>query len=68
MQGADDSLIGADSAVTLERALRPHYQQRNRYERLRAAVIPGLPHEWVGSPALDALRLRTGAWFNQPGN
>jgi predicted esterase len=66
VQGADDSLIGTQGAMTLERALRPHYHSRNHDDRLQVTVAPGVSHEWTGSPELESIRTRTSTWFNLP--
>jgi pimeloyl-ACP methyl ester carboxylesterase len=65
LQGADDSVIGPSSAMTLEQALRPHYQH-DHDERLQVVVFPGVSHEWIDSAAVDAIRKRASTWFNLP--
>jgi predicted esterase len=62
-QGADDSVIAKDGALSLEQALRPYYHALAHDERLQTAIEQGISHKWTDPPAVEVVRTRAGAWF-----
>jgi predicted esterase len=64
-QGADDTLIAPNGALSLEEALRPYYQHSGNERRMKIIVAPGVSHAWADPTTVAQVRSAVADWFNQ---
>jgi hypothetical protein len=65
VHGADDSMLGTQTAEALYQALLPLYRKSGNAARLQLQVKPGMTHAWTQAANADELRRSIGAWFNR---
>jgi dienelactone hydrolase len=65
VHGADDSMLGTQTAEALYQALLPLYRKSGNEARLRLQIEPGMTHAWTQAGTADELRRSIGAWFNR---
>ena len=63
-QGADDTVISPNGAVSLEEALRPYYQRPGNERRLQLVVAPGVSHAWADPTTVAQVQNAVAEWFN----
>ena len=63
--GTADSVVSADDARDLDRALRPFYRATRQEERLKLAEIAGLGHDWTAPSAREGLNELITDWFER---
>ena len=66
INGADDALVPPSGSLLLFHALEPLYHDKGGDNRLATLVLPGVTHDWTGSPGLADVRARVAGWFNSP--
>jgi pimeloyl-ACP methyl ester carboxylesterase len=63
--GADDTVVTARGAVSLQAALRPFYERAGASDRLKLMVTPQVSHDWSDPRTVEALRAAVAEWFNR---
>jgi mono/diheme cytochrome c family protein/predicted esterase len=66
INGADDALVPPSGSVLLFHALEPLYHEKDSTDRLATLLLPGVTHDWTGSPGLSDVRTQVARWFNSP--
>ena len=66
INGADDALVPPSGSVLLFHALEPLYHEKGGTDRLATLLLPGVTHDWTGSPGLSDVRTQVAHWFNSP--
>jgi predicted esterase len=66
INGADDALVPPSGSLLLFHALEPLYHEKGGDGRLATLLLPGVTHDWTGSPGLTDVRARVASWFNSP--
>lgn len=64
IQGAEDTVVSAHGAATLEEALRPSYHRRGQDQRLKILLTPNVAHDWTRAQGLAEVRSAVAGWFN----
>jgi dienelactone hydrolase len=64
-QGADDSMIAPADTVSLDRSLRPVYEQSRDPHRLQLTVASGVSHDWADPKTVGQVRTAVADWFNR---
>lgn len=66
VNGADDALVPPSGSMRLFHALEPLYHEKGHDDRLATLLLPGVTHDWAGSPGLSDVRTKVASWFNSP--